>query len=77
MVEAGVRYSMRPWRRVLRQAGAISRAIRASDSHDGYSYTANEIIDIGVVPTGILDASGELIYRERDAVGFEIPEVKR
>ena len=73
MVEAGVRYSMRPWRRVLRQAGAISRAIRASDFHDEYSYTANEVIDIGAVPTGILDASGELICRERDAVGFEIP----
>lgn len=41
------------------------------------SMIAQEIIDIGPVQTGLLDATGELLYRERGRLGFEIPKGRK
>ena len=69
---------MRYMRRSFRLRGAALESWRrygfATTGHDDPSFTSTEIIDIGAVPTGILDASGELIYRAPEAVGFEIPQ---
>ena len=43
---------------------------------DDPSATASEIIDIGPVETGLLDANGDILYRVRETVGFAVPRVK-